>query len=93
MKLHGTVDRLVPEEGFGFIKTADEREYFFRRESLTSPELWEALVPGSEVRFTEHDGEKGPPLPPPSQWFSAEADDKENVRSFEQAPWNFERPD
>lgn len=60
MKLHGTVDRLVPEEGFGFIKTAEGREYFFRRESLTSPELWEALAPGSEVRFTEHNGEKGP---------------------------------
>lgn len=59
-KLHGTIARLVPDEGFGFIRTLDGREFFFRRESLTADELWNRLETGSEVRFTEHDGEKGP---------------------------------
>lgn len=59
-KLHGTVDRLVPEEGFGFIRSADGREFFFRRESMATDEQWEGLDAGTEVRFTEHDGEKGP---------------------------------
>lgn len=57
--LKGSVTRLVPEEGFGFILGADGREYFFRRESMTT-ESWGALSEGTKVRFAEHDGEKGP---------------------------------
>lgn len=59
-KLRGTIARLVSEEGFGFIATSDGREFFFRRESLASDSQWAALEPGVSVRFTEHDGEKGP---------------------------------
>ncbi|RYB97860.1 HPF/RaiA family ribosome-associated protein [Ciceribacter ferrooxidans] len=57
--MRGTVARVVPEEGFGFILGADGREYFFRRESVTT-ENWAALGEGTKVRFAEHDGEKGP---------------------------------
>ncbi len=60
VKTRGSVSRLMPEDGYGFIGTADGREFFFRRESLTVDELWHALKPGTLVHFTEHDGEKGP---------------------------------
>ena len=58
--LHGTVARLMPEEGFGFISAPDGREFFFRREGMAADVEWEMLAEGSEVRFTEHEGEKGP---------------------------------
>ncbi|MXN64348.1 HPF/RaiA family ribosome-associated protein [Stappia sp. GBMRC 2046] len=60
VKLHGIVARLVPEEGFGFIQTVDGREFFFRRDSMASNDHWNELQPGTEVRFTEHTGDKGP---------------------------------
>jgi len=59
-RLHGEVARLVPEEGFGFIAAADGREFFFRRESMTSDDQWKQLNVGTNVRFAEHAGEKGP---------------------------------
>ncbi|KQW51050.1 MULTISPECIES: HPF/RaiA family ribosome-associated protein [unclassified Ensifer] len=59
-RLHGEVARLVPEEGFGFIAAADGREFFFRRESMASGDQWMQLKTGMEVRFAEHEGEKGP---------------------------------
>ncbi|HEX9905064.1 MAG TPA: HPF/RaiA family ribosome-associated protein [Propylenella sp.] len=56
---HGSVARMMTREGYGFIETPDGREIFFERDSLTGGR-WEALTPGTEVRFTERDGEKGP---------------------------------
>ena len=47
------------EEGYGFIETPDGREFYFDRDSLSAG-AWEALTPGTEVRFTERDGDKGP---------------------------------
>ncbi len=58
-KRHGEIVRLVPDEGFGFIATADGGEVFFRRESLVAG-AWDRLTAGTKVRFTEHDGEQGP---------------------------------
>lgn len=58
-RLHGTILRLVPEEGFGFIGLADGREVFFRQESMSKPEDWPLLGVGSAVRFSGHDGDKG----------------------------------
>lgn len=60
LKLTGTVARLIPEDTFGFIATPDGREFFFRKESLTSKDQWAKLEVGTEVRFTEHEGDKGP---------------------------------
>jgi ribosomal subunit interface protein len=55
----GTVSRLVRDEGFGFITGSDGREFFFRRESLTSARHWDALSAGDPVHFVEHDGGNG----------------------------------
>lgn len=59
-KHHGVVVRFMPEEAFGFIETPDGREVFFSRESVTSETQWQRLKKGSQVRFTEHEGDKGP---------------------------------
>ena len=59
-RLHGTIARLMPEDGFGFIETADGRDVYFHRDSLTAPAQWPRLEVGAAVRFTEHDGDKGP---------------------------------
>ena len=56
---HGAVARMMAEEGYGFIEARDGREFYFDRDSLSHGE-WEALKPGTEVRFMERDGEKGP---------------------------------
>lgn len=58
--LHGRIARLEPTEGFGFIACDDGREYFFRRESLSSAQQWTSLKSGTSVRFTAHEGEQGP---------------------------------
>ncbi len=58
--LYGAIDRLVPEEGFGFIRDNDGREFFFRRESVTSETDWQSLAVGTKVRFDENEGEQGP---------------------------------
>jgi cold shock CspA family protein len=56
---HGSVARLMVEDGYGFIETPDGREFFFDRDSLTAGE-WDKLTPGAPVRFTEREGDKGP---------------------------------
>jgi ribosomal subunit interface protein len=58
--LRGKIARLVTEEGYGFIVAQDGREFFFRRESVASDKQWSTLTEGTEVRFSEHVGEKGP---------------------------------
>ncbi len=60
IKLQGIIIRLDRVEGFGFISVGDGREFFFRRESLTSEGKWQSLDIGTKVHFTEHEGEKGP---------------------------------
>lgn len=57
--LRGKIARLVPEEEYGFILAQDGREFFFRRESMTSDKEWALLAEGSEVRFAESDGAQG----------------------------------
>ena len=57
-KLTGKVARLDGEAACGVIIDAAGRELFFPRAALTVP--WESIAVGTEVRFTEHDGDKGP---------------------------------
>jgi cold shock CspA family protein len=45
----GTVDRIAPEGGFGFIVAGGE-EFFFHRSALNGIEF-EELAPGSDVEF------------------------------------------
>lgn len=53
------VVRLFPEEGYGFIETADGREVYFHRNAVVD-EPFEHLAVGVAVRFVETTGEKGP---------------------------------
>ncbi len=56
---HGRVVKIVPEKDYGIIETPDGREIYFHRNSLVDGVL-EKLEIGTEVRFTEEMGEKGP---------------------------------
>jgi cold shock CspA family protein len=56
---HGRVARLVAGEDYGFIETKDGREVYFHRNSVLN-EGFDRLHAGSEVRFSEEIGNKGP---------------------------------
>jgi cold shock CspA family protein/ribosome-associated translation inhibitor RaiA len=56
---HGKIVRIFPQEGYGFIETPDGREIYFHRNSLLEA-AFEDLQPGTEVRFAEEEGDKGP---------------------------------
>jgi cold shock CspA family protein len=54
--MQGTVDRVVADEGFGFIIGPNGEEYFFHLSALQGPE-WEELGPGVPVLFHVTEGE------------------------------------
>lgn len=56
---YGRVTRLTPEDGYGFIESADGREIYFHRNAVLSGGF-DRMAVGSEVRFAEEEGEKGP---------------------------------
>ncbi|HZR45534.1 MAG TPA: HPF/RaiA family ribosome-associated protein [Candidatus Manganitrophaceae bacterium] len=56
---HGRVTQLFPEEGYGFLEASDGREIYFHRNSVLHGGF-KNLEIGSEVRFAEEEGEKGP---------------------------------
>lgn len=56
---HARVSRLVPAEEHGFISTIAGREIYFHRNSVLNG-AFDRLQVGSEVKFTEEPGEKGP---------------------------------
>jgi len=53
------VNKLFPEEGYGFLATSDGREIYFHRNSLVNGDF-EKLEIGTEVRFVETQGDEGP---------------------------------
>ncbi len=55
---YGRVARLFPEEGYGFIETADGRELYFGRDNVASPSF-DQLAIGAEVQFLEDVGAEG----------------------------------
>src|SRR5215212_8674251 len=55
-KMQGTVDRVVVDEGFGFIIGPNGEEYFFHRTALKGVD-WEELGPGVPVIFQSTVGE------------------------------------
>jgi ribosomal subunit interface protein len=55
----GRVIRIFPEEGYGFLEDAEGRELYFHRNSVLD-DGFPRLKIGSEVRFAEEAGEKGP---------------------------------
>lgn len=48
--MHGTIARMTPAEGFGFIDSDDGREYFFHRTALNATHF-EDIAPGTPVDF------------------------------------------
>jgi cold shock CspA family protein len=48
--MRGTVDRVVPERGFGFVIGPNGEEYFFHRSGLSGV-AFEELGPGVTVEF------------------------------------------
>ena len=56
--LFGKVLQIFPEAGYGFIKSADEREFFFQRGNMVSAELANLSI-GSHVSFMETVGGDG----------------------------------
>ena len=55
---HGHVRRLLREEGYGFIETADGRELYFARDNVVDP-TFEDLTTGTEVQFIEEMAQEG----------------------------------
>jgi ribosomal subunit interface protein len=55
----GRVGKLFPEEGYGFIETPDGSEIYFHRNSVLGPGF-DRLELGTEVRFVQEEGERGP---------------------------------
>ena len=55
---HGQISKLVLEEDYGIITSADNREVFFHRNSVIDADF-DDLAIGAEVRFTEQQDEQG----------------------------------
>jgi cold shock CspA family protein len=47
---HGTIVRMVPEQGFGFVRSDEGHEYFFHRGALNATRF-DDLAPGTTVEF------------------------------------------
>jgi ribosomal subunit interface protein len=55
---HGKVARVFADEGFGFIRTEDGREFYFSRENVVHPRF-EDLGSGVPVQFIEEAATEG----------------------------------
>ena len=55
--LVGQIARILPEKGFGFIRTTDGQEYFFHRSEIDRPLA--TLKDRQRVRFLPQDTPKG----------------------------------
>ncbi len=56
---NGVVRKIMSQDGYGFLESADGREIYFHRNSVVD-EGFDRLEPGQRVSFTEEDGAKGP---------------------------------
>jgi CspA family cold shock protein len=54
----GTVKKLVPDRGFGFIRSTDGKEFFFHGSSVEAPATFDELTEGTEVDFEEEPSRK-----------------------------------
>jgi cold shock CspA family protein/ribosome-associated translation inhibitor RaiA len=57
--LHGRISDLLPDQDYGLIEASDGEEIYFHRNALVNGDF-DKLELGSEVWFTEEEGEKGP---------------------------------
>ena len=59
--MQGTVKRVMPDKGFGFIRDdASGKEFFFHRSSVEGMRAFEELREGDAVTFESQDSAKGP---------------------------------
>jgi len=56
----GRIVRIFPDSDFGFIKTPDDREIYFHRNSVLDDIDFKQLKFGTEVTFIEEQGKEGP---------------------------------
>jgi len=56
----GTVKKVVPDRGFGFITAENGKEYFFHRNELVPPLDFDDLQGGERVVFEIRASPKGP---------------------------------
>jgi cold shock CspA family protein len=56
----GRIVRIFPESDYGFIKTPDEREIYFHKNSVLDNIDFKQLKFGTEVTFIEEQGNDGP---------------------------------
>ncbi|HVK67938.1 MAG TPA: HPF/RaiA family ribosome-associated protein [Polyangium sp.] len=56
---HGRVARIFPESGYGFLEAADGYDVYFHKNSVLNNGFTRLAV-GTEVRYEEELGEKGP---------------------------------
>ncbi len=56
----GTVKKVIAERGFGFITTADGKDYFFHRSGLLPSLDFDKLIGGERVSFEIEPSPKGP---------------------------------
>jgi cold shock protein len=54
----GTIKRIVPDRGFGFIRDESGQEWFFHRSSVQG--TFEQFAEGQRVSFDEEPSPKGP---------------------------------
>lgn len=73
-EVSAVVDRLIPRDDCGFLRTTDGREVYFHRNSVLGGE-YDRLEPGTGVRHVEEVGEEGP------QASTVQIVDKPGVRS------------
>lgn len=57
-QVEGVVVRLFKDRNYGFLKTVDDRDIYFHRNSV--PDDWDRMEVGTGVRFTESMGQDGP---------------------------------
>jgi len=55
----GRVARLFPDDDYGFLEAFDGGQVYFHRNSVANADF-DDLTVGTEVRFVEEEGEKGP---------------------------------
>ena len=56
----GTVKKVVPERGFGFITAEDGKDYFFHRSVLAATLDFDRIAGGEKVNFDIEQDPKGP---------------------------------
>jgi CspA family cold shock protein len=58
--MNGTIKRLTPDRGFGFIRGEDGNEYFFHRSEVGGGLGFDELREGQRVTFEPRQADKGP---------------------------------